>query len=85
MNSSEEGSYYSSIRDSSVGNYDNAEADQYEPEEVFYLSVNDDKDGDGDDDDSCGSGDNGSDDDGISINLPSSATFVGYKTVPFIH
>eukprot|EP01036_Dinobryon_divergens_P035313 gene35313-biopygen27912 len=75
LNSSEEGSYYSSIPDSSVGNYDNIEADQYKSEDVFYLSVNDDED---DDDDSCGSGDNSIDDDGISIYIPSSVAFVGY-------
>eukprot|EP01036_Dinobryon_divergens_P026337 gene26337-biopygen21943 len=75
LNSSEEGSYYSSIPDSSVGNYDNIEADHYEPvDEMFYLSVNDGEDND----DSCGSGDNSSDDDEISIHIPSSVTFVGY-------
>ena len=70
LNSSEEGSFYNSLPDSSTRNPHRLEAGRCcEPEEVFYLSVDDDES----DDDSCGSGDddNHSSDDGISIHTPS--------------
>jgi hypothetical protein len=76
LNSSEEGSFYSSIPDSSLGNHNNVEAEHCEPEEVFYLSVNDDEDDD--DDDSCDSCYNSCDEDEISTHIPSSVNFIHY-------
>eukprot|EP01035_Chromulina_nebulosa_P027316 gene27316-35900_t len=76
LNSSEEGSFYSSLPESSVGVSQNLEEDRWEPESI-HVSIYDDKDDSSSDCDDGSIDDHyHSSDDGISIHIPSAAYFV---------